>query len=624
MKTAEIHVLSDEIINKIAAGEVIERPASAVKELVENAIDAGATRIQVSIEQGGKKKIQVTDNGKGMNSADLDLCYLRHTTSKLSSADDLFHLHTNGFRGEAVASIAAISKLTITSATDDGESGRIILSGGNVVEREEVQASRGTTFLVEDLFFNTPVRRTFLSSETAEGTRIFDVILKTAIAHPEIRFDYKVGDKSVFTGVPGELRSRIAEAIGSKVAKALLPVDYTEAGVHVWGFVSPTTETNGKRNHQFLFIRNRPIESKMVSKAVQQSYEPYGAQCKPVSVLFLDMPDMEFDVNVHPAKREVRFANGNLVYLVVLHAIRDAFTKDMEKNSPLIDLSEEIGAELDKGKSINEVGEPAAPVYNQLNSAPKKNEWDGGTPVMASAPKSPWADVKRVPKYDDFAQDMFSQPEAGKVISLEGENLQAPPVQEPVWNPPTFFQIANTYIAGEDSSGLLVIDQHAAHARILYEQALDTLRNGSALDSQELLFPELLDLSKIEVEALKSVEDQFKHLGFFIEHFGGETYQIRAIPSALPLSRAIKAVRDFLDSIGDEGKGEGDMVKVQETIAKAWANTNAYQAGDKLKSEEMAALVSQLMLTEDPLKSPYGHPTLMRITLDELAKKFRH
>ena len=624
MKTAEIHVLSDEIINKIAAGEVIERPASAVKELVENAIDAGATRIQVSIEQGGKKKIQVTDNGKGMNSADLDLCYLRHTTSKLSSADDLFHLHTNGFRGEAVASIAAISKLTITSATDDGESGRIILSGGNIVEREDVQASRGTTFLVEDLFFNTPVRRTFLSSETAEGTRIFDVILKTAIAHPEIRFDYKVGDKSVFTGVPGELRSRIAEAIGSKVAKALLPVDYTEAGVHVWGFVSPTTETNGKRNHQFLFIRNRPIESKMVSKAVQQSYEPYGAQCKPVSVLFLDMPDMEFDVNVHPAKREVRFANGNLVYLVVLHAIRDAFTKDMEKNSPLIDLSEEIGAELDKGKSINEVGEPAAPVYNQLNSAPKKNEWDGGAPVMASAPKSPWADVKRVPKYDDFAQDMFSQPEAGKVISLEGENLQAPPVQEPVWNPPTFFQIANTYIAGEDSSGLLVIDQHAAHARILYEQALDTLRNGSALDSQELLFPELLDLSKIEVEALKSVEDQFKHLGFFIEHFGGETYQIRAIPSALPLSRAIKAVRDFLDSIGDEGKGEGDMVKVQETIAKAWANTNAYQAGDKLKSEEMAALVSQLMLTEDPLKSPYGHPTLMRITLDELAKKFRH
>ena len=604
MKTAEIHILSDEIINKIAAGEVIERPASAVKELVENAIDAGATRIQVSIEQGGKKKIQVTDNGKGMNSADLDLCYLRHTTSKLSSAEDLFHLHTNGFRGEAVASIAAVSKLTITSATDDGDSGRIILEGGNVIEKQDVQASRGTTFLVEDLFYNTPVRRNFLSSETAEGTRIFDVVLKTAIAHPEIRFDYKVGDKSVFTGVPGELRNRIAEAIGSKVAKALLPVDYTEAGVHVWGYISPTTETNGKRNHQFLFIRNRPIESKMVSKAVQQSYEPYGAQCKPVSVLFLDMPDMEFDVNVHPAKREVRFANQNLVFLVVTHAIREAFTKEMESNSPLIDLTEEIAKDTETTTAIN------------LHEHEPRIPYGFTEPIQKPKPKAT--------EWDDVAQDMFSQPEAGKVISLEGEQIQAPPSKEPTWSPPVFFQISNTYIAGEDSNGLLIIDQHAAHARILYEKALDTLRNGSALDSQELLFPELLDLSKIEVEALKSVEDQFKHLGFFIEHFGGETYQIRAIPSALPLSRAIKAVKDFLDSIGDEGKSEGDMVKVQETIAKAWANTNAYQAGDKLKPEEMDALVTQLMLTEEPLKSPYGHPTLMRITLDELAKKFRH
>ncbi|MBR5413264.1 MAG: DNA mismatch repair endonuclease MutL [Fibrobacter sp.] len=629
MKSAEIHVLSDEIINKIAAGEVIERPASAVKELIENAIDAGATRIQVAIEEGGKKKIQVIDNGKGMNAADLDLCYLRHTTSKLFSADDLFHLHTNGFRGEAVASIAAVSKLTITSATDDGDSGRIKLEGGNVVDKQDVQASRGTTFLVEDLFYNTPVRRTFLSSDTAEGTRIFDVVLKTAIAHPEIRFDYKVGDKTVFTGIPGELRNRIAEAIGSKIAKVLLPVDYTEAGVHVWGYVSPTTETNGKRNHQFLFIRNRPIESKMVSKAVQQAYEPYGAQCKPVSVLFLDMPDMEFDVNVHPAKREVRFANQNLVFLVVSHAIRDTFTKDMEAKSPLIDLSDEI-AGLEKVDDLRDSAPKVPYGFEEPISKPATTpcfttkESNGDIPEMSNRPTTSFTFDKprKTASFNDLAQDLFSTPEAGKVISLEGHVNETP---EPAtqWVPPTFFQIANTYIAGDDSSGLLVIDQHAAHSRVLYEQALDTLKNGSALDSQELLFPELLELSKLEVEALKSVEDQFKHLGFYIEHFGGETYQIRAIPSALPLSRAIKAVKDFLDSIGDEGKGEGDMVKIQDTIAKAWANTNAYQAGDKLKPEEMAALVSQLMLTEEPLKSPYGHPTLLRFTLDELAKKFK-
>jgi len=627
MKSAEIHFLSDEIINKIAAGEVIERPASAVKELIENAIDAGATRIQVTIEEGGKKKIQVTDNGKGMSSADLDICYLRHTTSKLHNADDLFHLQTNGFRGEAVASIAAVSKLTITSATEDGESARLILSGGNLVEKQDVQASRGTTFLVEDLFFNTPVRRTFLSSETSEGTRIFDVVLKTAIAHPEIRFDYKVGDKTVFTGVPGELRNRIAEAIGSKIAKALLPVDYTEAGIRVTGFVSPTTETNGKRNNQYLFIRNRPIESKMVSKAVTQSYEPYGAQCKPVSVLFLDMPDMEFDVNVHPAKREVRFANGNLVFLVVLHAIRETFKQEVEANSPFIDLSEE--------ESL-----PKAPIFTppvSMVSAPgpkqsynanahfgnAESEWNGGAPAM-DLPWNTHVATKPVKQQreDDLTQDLFSTPEAGKVISLENQQ-QEPPKAPQAWNPPAFFQIANTYIAGEDVNGLLVIDQHAAHSRVLYEQALATLRNGSSLDSQELLFPELLDLNKIEIEVLNSVKDQFNKLGFYIEHFGGETYQIRAIPSALPLSRAKKAVEDFLNSIDDGNEG-GDMVKVQDVIAKAWAKTNAYQAGDKLRPEEMATLVGQLMATEDPLKSPYGTPTLMRLTLDELSKKFRH
>jgi len=633
MNSAKIHLLSDEIINKIAAGEVIERPASAVKELIENAIDAGATRIQVSIEQGGKKKIQVTDNGKGMNAADLDLCYLRHTTSKLFDADDLFHLQTNGFRGEAVASIAAVSKLTITSATDEGDSGRVILSGGNVVEKQDVQASRGTTFLVEDLFFNTPVRRTFLSSETAEGTRIFEVVLKTAIAHPEIRFDYKVADKTVFTGVPGELRSRIAEAIGSKIAKALLPVDYTEAGIHVWGFVSPTTETNGKRNHQFLFIRNRPIESKMVSKAVTQAYEPYGAQCKPVSVLFLDMPDMEFDVNVHPAKREVRFANGNLVFLVVSHAIRETFKNDLEAKSPFINLEEELGREQNevipswmsdvKPAQNYEAAKPVetAPAFTApAGSAPAGNAPAFVPPAFTQPAFSP---IKSSKPVSDVAQDLFSQPEAGKIISLENEFKQEP-VKETVWVPPAFFQIANTYIAGEDVNGLLVIDQHAAHSRILYEQALDTLRNGLDLDSQELIFPEFLELSKIEIEVLKTVEDQFKHLGFYIEPFGGDSYQIRAIPKALPLSRAIKAVKDFLDSIGERNDGSGDMVKVQDVIAKAWAKSNAYQAGDKLKNEEMATLVGQLMATEEPLKSPYGTPTLMRITLDELSKKFRH
>ena len=623
---AEIHLLSDEIINQIAAGEVIERPASAVKELIENAIDAGASRIQIQIEQGGKKKILVQDNGKGMGAADLELCFLRHTTSKLTSADDLFHLQTNGFRGEAVASIAAVSKLTITSATQDGESGRIIVKGGDVVEKEDIQASRGTTFLVEDLFFNTPVRRTFLGSETSECSRILDIVLKTAISHPEIRFDYKVGDRTVFTGVPGELRSRIAEAIGSKVAKSLLPVDYTEAGVHVTGFISPTTETNGKRNHQFLFMRNRPIENKMVSKAVSQAYEPYGAQCKPVTVLFLDMPDMEFDINVHPAKREVRFANGNLVFLVVTHAIRDTFTKDMEANSPIIDLSDEF-MEKPAQPSFVKTSIPAA-TFTPPEQQQKDLPWEEPRkpypiPPRATGTTNDLSDKKS--KYDvsDDVQDLFSLPEYGKIISLEPDHTKPAPPPESPWAPPTFFQIANTYIAGEDSNGLLIIDQHAAHTRILFEQAMESLQNNIAQDSQELLFPELIDLSKQEKEIFRNVDGQLRKLGFYVEPFGGDTFQIRSIPSALPLSRAAKAVHEFLNDVEEDGS-QNDMVKFQESIAKSWAKTNAYQAGDKLKPEEITALVGQLMITQDPLKSPFGNPTLMRLTLDELSKKFRH
>ena len=228
-------------------------------------------------------------------------------------------------------------------------------------------------------------------------------------------------------------------------------------------------------------------------------------------------------------------------------------------------------------------------------------------------------------KYDvsDDVQDLFSLPEYGKIISLEQDLTKPEQPRETPWTPPAFFQIANTYIAAEDSNGLLIIDQHAAHTRVLFEQAMESLQNNIAQDSQELLFPELIDLSKQEKEIFRNVNEQLKRLGFFVEPFGGDTFQIRSIPSALPLSRAAKAVHDFLTDV-DENDTKSDMVKFQEAIAKSWAKTNAYQAGDKLKPEEITALVSQLMITQDPLKSPFGSPTLMRLTLDELSKKFRH
>jgi DNA mismatch repair protein MutL len=345
------------------------------------------------------------------------------------------------------------------------------------------------------------------------------------------------------------------------------------------------------------------------------------------------MPDMEFDINVHPAKREVRFANGNLVFLVVTHAIRDTFTKDLEANSPFIDLSDELmGSPVQSSPAQNDLPweAPTKPYAPQsFASQPNPSQ----QPAQSVPPHAPTfakpantntlSDKKS--KYDvsDDVQDLFSLPEYGKIISLEPDLTKPEPQPEAPWVPPTFFQIANTYIAGEDANGLLIIDQHAAHTRVLFEQAMESLQNNIAQDSQELLFPELIDLSKQEKEIFRNVDEQLRKLGFFVEPFGGDTFQIRSIPSSLPLSRAAKAVHDFLNDV-DENDTKNDMVKFQEAIAKSWAKTNAYQAGDKLKPEEITALVGQLMITQDPLKSPFGNPTLMRLTLDELSKKFRH
>src|SRR5574344_223383 len=593
MKTPKIHILSDEIINKIAAGEVIERPASVVKELIENALDARSSFIKVQIEEGGKKKITITDNGEGMSPEDLKLCYLRHTTSKLSSADDLFHLSTNGFRGEAVASVAAISKMTITSKTTEATSAhKIQIQAGEIQKIEEVSAPQGTSFVIEDLFFNTPVRRNFLSSESAESTRILDAIVRIAIAHPEIRFEYRNESKETFTGVEGDLRSRLAETIGSGIAKKLIPVNYSENNISISGFISPPDVLNGKKNRHFLYLKNRPIWNPAVIKAVQKAYEPYGKLISPVSVLFLDMPDMDFDVNVHPAKKEVRFVNDSSIYSTVYRAIRNTLQEESSScGAPVIHLSE-----------------------NSFSSTVQEPEKSWSSTVSQKPlfqPKSPDKEV--------VTQDLFSLPEFGKIIPLSQKSFEIPD-KTPLYSAPSFLQLADTYIVCQDMEGLLLIDQSAAHARILYEQAIKTLESDNVINSQELLFPELIELSKVEKSLLIEILPDLRKLGFYLEPFGGDTYQIRGIPSGLSFSRAEKCIHEFLDSLQEDSPSSKIPL---DSTAKAWASTTAYRANEKLNNEEMSSLVNQLLQTKEPLVSPYGKPTLLRIPIEDIHKKFK-
>ncbi|MFA6622669.1 MAG: DNA mismatch repair endonuclease MutL [Fibrobacteraceae bacterium] len=622
MDKARIHCLPEDVINKIAAGEVIERPASVVKELVENAMDAGATCIDIQIEEGGKKKIRISDNGCGMGEEDLNLCYLRHTTSKLTSADDLFHLRTNGFRGEAVASIAAVSHLTITTRTEaDSEARWIKLSGGTADGKGKGSRAKGTEFLVENLFFNTPVRKNFLGSDALEGSRILDIVTRLALAHPEIRFDYKVNGRDVFTGVAGnDLRSRIAEAIGTGIAKTMLPVDYTEAGIHVTGFTTPVNEGKGKRNHLFFYLQKRPIWNPTAAKAVQRAYEAYGTQDAPVSVLFLEMPDMAYDVNVHPAKREVRFANESEVYLAIHHAVRETLQNESAGESPMIRLEDFVAAKTAVNSIELNSTEQRAPqtdsahdsqgiTYSTKSASSEKENFSQNTAPRKVTNTEP----------DDTVQDLFSLPEFGKVIALNAKSFETPAKIE-TFAAPQFLQIAKTYFVCEDSKGLLIIDQCAAHQRILFERALRAIESGSGIDTQELLFPELIELSKMEIALLKTVTDDLDQLGFHLEPFGNDTYQLRGIPRELSISRAVSAIRELIESLENENF-EANPVK--ETIAKAWAKSNAYQAGVVLSQDDMAQLMAQLISTKDPMTSPSGRPTLMRLPLEDIDRKFK-
>ena len=634
MEKSRIHALPEEVINQIAAGEVVERPASVVKELMENALDAGASRIEVQISDGGKSSILIRDNGCGMSEADLDMCYLPHTTSKLRTAEDLFHLATNGFRGEAVASIAAVSKLTITSREEDATEAHLVHLTGGVPDKKTADASpRGTTFFIEDLFFNAPVRKTFLGSDTLEASRVLDTVTRLAMANPNVRIDYKVNGRDVFTGVEGnDLRSRIAEALGAGTARSMIPVDYEEAGIRVSGFAVPPDALKNKRSKLYFYVQKRPIWNPVMTKAVTRAYEPYGSTNAPIAVLFLEMEDVAVDVNVHPNKREVRFANENDVFLAVHHAIRDAFQKPEEEH-PTISLTEiSEPSPLQSGTAPSMPTLRPEPLFTkQVPVTPKEApampevQTPAAQPVIFQSPKPAEKTVREKPsKYrsddpDDIIQDLFSLPENGNIIPLTPQNLR-PPTRMDKSTPPQFFQLANTYLVCEDSEGLLLIDQNAAHQRILYEQALNSLSAEGTLESQELLFPEIVEFSAAEASVIPGLLETFDHLGFHLELFGKNTYQLRGTPRDLPFSRSVESLRELVSAVF-EGENPGNPSN--ETLAKAWAKSNAIQAGDKLSTEEMTQLMASLLTTQDPMSSPSGRPTLMRLPLGEIHKRFK-
>jgi len=572
----QIQLLPDCVINQIAAGEVIERPASAVKELVENSLDAGATGIKISVKRGGKDLIQISDNGSGIDPEDIEKSVMRHATSKLRDVDDLLRLCTNGFRGEALSSIASISKLTIESLASREwlvASGiRAEFEGGILKSKEEAALPVGTTITVKDLFFNAPVRAEFLKNDSVENSRILDCIVRLALANEHTRFEYRADNRLLFCAAAGSLQSRISDCLGASVARSLLEIEWAEQGIKVRGFVNaPEDLQNNKRNIPYIYLQKRPIYNALISKAINQAYAPYG-DFSPLAIIFLEMPQETFDVNVHPAKREVRFSRDNAVFLAVNHAVHNALQ--------------------------NAISYPSISITNTLREHAPAYVADTVSPTLIVNEKK-------------TAEELF--PDSRIIPVAPSLDLAA---KAPV-NSSDCLQIGKSYIVCEQGNSMLIIDQHRAHKLILYERALAAFQNNESLNSQELLFPENVEIPFFLLPILEAQKNELKKLGFSIEPFGPSTWRLRSIPAHLKISAAGAAIIVFLQNAYDSK--ESDMFKKN---ALAFANSSAIPSGAELSVQEMKAIVSDLLFLQNPYETPRGEAVFMKMPLEDIRKKF--
>jgi DNA mismatch repair protein MutL len=614
MSNSRILALSEDCINKIAAGEVIERPASVLKELVENSLDAQATRIDVVIEEGGKSLLKISDNGSGIVREDMKICWLRYTTSKIRQADDLNTLVTNGFRGEALSSIAAVSRLSICSRTVAEDSALEIEIFGGVEHAQNIVARDvGTTMTVKDLFYNMPVRSKFLASSSSETTRIVSMLTRLALAHPHVSFSLKQQGKELLDLKSADYQNRLMDVFGSGVSRHFIAVDFEKNGVHISGFVARPEAPRAKRGQQYFYLADRPVWNSVLLKALERGYEMLYPGHSPVAVLFIQVPAGSVDVNVHPTKHEVRFEDSLDVFSVISNAIRETLLADEKR--PQLHSAENNAPSLNNSRNSSAMSENSG----MRSSISMENaEWKEDLFAPKAAPILPSAadlfESRHTPNIVSFGSEQMSQ-----VHQKQDEMIYE---QEERWTPKIqLLQLKNSYIAMETQSGLTLIDQQRAHERILFEQARKNLDLLKSLPSKQLLFPEMLELSNEEMRILGENSDRFQALGFDVEPFGISCYQMRGIPLEMEPEAAKNAVLEMITDIRTE-KPKGDQIR--ESMAQSFARRTALRNGTPLSQEEMNSLVDQLFSPhlENPYISPFGKPVIIKIGHDDLDKKF--
>lgn len=607
----DIQQLPTSVINKIAAGEVIERPASVVKELVENSIDAGATRVDVTVEKGGAELIRIADNGCGIAAEQLPLAVASHATSKIATADDLFSVESLGFRGEALASIASVSRINIKSRAAGCESGaELEVVGGQAEPIVPVGCPPGTTIEVRQLFFNTPVRHKFMRTTQTEMGHITEAITRLSLGNPGVHFSLTHGGRVTLDLPPvDDLRDRIAAVFGQELAESLIDIDSADSDIRLRGYVANPTQNRGNNRMQYLFLNGRHIRDRSLQHALGEAYRGLLLTGRyPVCFLALDMPAAMVDVNVHPTKLEVRFQDGGRVYSQLLGALRNKFlTTDLVARGSLPGAS----ASVDDSDEVAS----STPATSDLFDWAKRQLNPGTTESVSEfRPFDPLANRNA---HDELRLHEFSpSPSAATPAASSNVQHRVDPPSEP-----QALQIHNRYLVAENEDGLEVIDQHALHERILYETLREKVLAGS-LESQRLLVPEPVDLAASEAAAVLEKRELLASLGLEVEEFGGETVLLSAYPAMLANFSPGDVLRSIAEQLQTEGKTP-EPRDLLDDLMHSIACKAAVKFGDALTAEEVQALLAQRHLAQDHHHCPHGRPTALVFTREQLDRQFK-
>lgn len=604
-----IHLLPDSIANQIAAGEVIQRPASVVKELVENSIDAGAEHIQISIKNAGRTLIQVVDDGKGMSATDARMAFERHATSKIKSAEDLFALTTMGFRGEALPSIAAIAHVEVKSRRDEDELGSLLLISGSKLEKQElISFGKGTSIAVKNIFFNVPARRKFLKSNETERRNIFTEIERIALVHPEIEFTLIENDiESLHLPVTG-LRQRIVQLAGKNINQQLIEIEEETSLGKIHGYVSRPEYAKKSRVSQFFFVNNRYIRHPYFHSAVMTAFNHLIApKEKPSYFIYFQIDPESIDVNIHPTKTEVKFENEQALWQILMVTVKESLGRF--NAVPSIDFDREDAPEIpvfDPSQSTSMPKVNINPEYNPFKTTYSDKQ-------RSTAPTFDWEQL-----YKNFEKEKVDDEEERETSLFKSSEASQDLPQTELF--PEHYQFKQKYILTSVKSGLMIIDQHKAHVRILFDKYLHQIKDKRGV-TQRVLFPEIMELSAAESGVLSSIQEELEALGFEISDLGGNSFAIQGVPSEIDNSNPAELIRSMITNsieTGSDIKSE-----IQESIALSLAKLTAIPYGRTLTAEEMLLIVSELFASPSPSYTPDGQKVVSLLSDSEIEKKLK-